>query len=141
MSTAEAATRSRSQSPPHKKPRLDVAEKTATLVGGAQLASAAGPSRTATKPNAATNASMQPKTSKKKNKRPPSPEPCSPEDVNLREVYEIIGPDAVATARELGNEYAAPIDLYTEVEVTIISVSSHGKSIAFCSSREPLKRL
>lgn len=120
MDTAETNTRSLTGSPPHKKLRLDTSE-------GSSLAEISAPALSAATSSILPKALGSKQIKKgKKNKRPPPPEPCSPEDVNLRDVYEILGADAIASAVQSSAEYAAPIPLYTEVELKIVDISSHG---------------
>lgn len=121
MNSTNVAARPRSTSPPHKKPRLLGAEDEKTphpLAAGASSSIEVRPA---------------PKQSKKgkKNKRPPLPEPCSPEDVNLRDVYSILGSEVVERATNSGAEYAAPIALCAEIELTILDITSHGKGDYF----------
>ncbi|KAF8306911.1 S-adenosyl-L-methionine-dependent methyltransferase [Clavulina sp. PMI_390] len=126
MSSAEASPRSRPSSPPHKRIRLDDGLSTPAV----NLE--AGPSEPAPK----ITSSRPPPKRGKKNRRPPPPEPCSPEDVNLHDVFELLGADAVAAAEKAGSQYAAPIALFTEIELEITDISSHGEATARLPSPE-----
>lgn len=116
MNSATVAVKARSTSPPHKKPRLST-ELGEPLDSPLALASSSIEARSV------------PKQTKKgkKNKRAPPLQPCSPEDVNFRDVCRILGSEAVERAASSGTEYAAPIALHTEIELEIADITPHGK--------------
>lgn len=117
MASLATTSRPRSNSPPHKRIRLDEPSETPTSASSLAPPAAAD-----------TTQPIRQHKKGKKSKKPPPPEPCSPEDVNLRDIYSILGPDAISEAVKSSAEYAAPLALYTEVELTIKDVSSHGES-------------
>jgi len=122
MDSINVTIRSRSTSPPHKKPRLLEAEGDTSKLPHSEPLIAAESSHIG-----AQSAPKQAKKGKKNKRRPPPPEPCSPEDVNLRDVYNILGSEVVEGAAGSGAEYSAPIALQTEVELKISDITSHGK--------------
>lgn len=59
-------------------------------------------------------------------KKPPPPESGSPEDVNLRDVFSLLGEGLVPSTETEGSEYDAPLELYSEVELTVRDIGSNG---------------
>lgn len=123
MSTA-ASPNSRSASPPHKRARLTSPEQ-------ASKASEAANSPTGMAAISKAVASSKKTNKKKKSKAPPSPEPGSAEDVNLHDIYSALGSVAVQEAAASRTEYEAPIELFTEIELTVADICSHGPSCPF----------
>jgi hypothetical protein len=66
----------------------------------------------------------------KKAKRPPPPEPCSPEDVVARDVAAVLGSDVVAQAEQEGTVWDAPFAHREEVMLRIEALSSNGKALS-----------
>lgn len=129
MSTA-ASPNSRSASPPHKRARLSPEQ--------ASKASEAANSPTGMAAISKAVASSKKTNKKKKGKAPPPPEPGSAEDVNLHDIYSALGSVAVQEAAASRTEYEAPIELFTEIELTVADICSHGPS---CPSVAPLETL
>lgn len=108
-----------SNPPPSKRPRLDVADPSEPLSKVVQAP--------VSKASVAKRSRKLENNSKKKKKAPP-PAPGSVEDVNLRDIYSVLGPQAVKEVVAAGMEYEAPIDLRTEIELTVQDICSHGLS-------------
>lgn len=111
----------RSTSPPHKRARLTSPKTTASELPVETVASTS----TAVPPKKVHSG----KKANKKKKNPPPPEPGSAEDVNLHDVFSALGPAAVLEAKVSASEYDAPLELFTEVELTVKDICSHG---SFC---------
>lgn len=61
----------------------------------------------------------------RKARRKPPPEFGSPEDVNLRDVFALLGEASISSLESEG-ECDAPLELYSEVELTVLDIGSNG---------------
>lgn len=69
----------------------------------------------------------QPKQPKqRKPRRPPPPDPGSAEDVNWHDIVSLLGKDIVDLAVKEEREYTSPIELWDEVELVVVDLSSNG---------------
>lgn len=128
--------RSRSVSPtqqPHKKPRLDEAEKSGD-VGGAEtegLAPDAPAEAMAVEPGSAVKSSKpRGKRGGKKDRRKVKhklPDPYTSEDVVHRDVIALLGQDVVDRLIEEGKDWTTPFQMREEVELTVSALSSNGE--------------
>ena len=126
--------RSRSVSPagqPHKKPRLDLDQKTGVVA--AEMMVLDVPADIMTVQSGPTSQSKQLQGKKRGGKRDKRkikhklPEPYSPEDVVHRDVISLLGQDVVDRLIEEGKDWTSPFQMREEVELTVSSISSHGE--------------
>ena len=126
--------RSRSVSPagqPHKKPRLDLDQKTGVVA--AEMMVLDVPADMMTVESGSTSQSKKPQGKKRGGKRDKRkikhklPEPYSPEDVVHRDVISLLGQDVVDRLIEEGKDWTSPFQIREEVELTVSAISSHGE--------------
>ncbi|EKM60644.1 uncharacterized protein PHACADRAFT_82639 [Phanerochaete carnosa HHB-10118-sp] len=65
------------------------------------------------------------------------PEPCSNEHILFLDAKELLGEDAIKAVEEGSKGCTAPFELYTELELTVSSISSIGESLAVAPAPHP----
>ncbi|KAI0344007.1 S-adenosyl-L-methionine-dependent methyltransferase [Trametopsis cervina] len=128
--------RSRSPSPPHKKPRLD-SPKHIEATGGAETEDAL-----LDRPTDAMvlQAESSKKQGKKRGARKPKnklPEPYSNEDVVHRDVVALLGEDVVNSIMAEGKDWTSPFQMREEVQLTVSALSSNGESLSIAPEPHP----
>ena len=122
-SMASTHPRSRSTSPtavsapPEKKPRLDVSPESAEPV---QIQDA--PADYQAPPSASTSKKHAKNKKNKRNQRR-VPEPFSSDDILTREVIALLGPDYVQTVVDENLDWDAPVEQFTQLELTVACIS------------------